>query len=65
MFCVSEDETAAIRTAYEQEGEMSAAVELRRLFPGVDAEAARQCARTIAGWTPLPVPSAAQQSPVG
>jgi hypothetical protein len=56
MFCVSEADAAAIRTAYEQDGELSAAVELRRLFPGiVDNENARACVRSIAGWTPLPV----------
>ena len=55
MFCVSEAEAAAIRTAYEQGGEFSAAIELRRLFPGItDNAKARECARTIAGWTPLP-----------
>jgi hypothetical protein len=43
------------RTAYEQEGELSAAIELRRLFPGIiDNAEARECARTIAGWKPLP-----------
>jgi hypothetical protein len=57
MFCVSESEAAAIRTAYEQDGELSAAIELRRLFPGItDNAKARECARTIAGWTPLPAP---------
>jgi hypothetical protein len=31
-------------------------VELRRLFPGVtDNAEARECARTIAAWRPLPV----------
>jgi hypothetical protein len=58
MFCVSESEAAAIRTAYEQGGELSAAIELRRLFPGItDNAKARECARTIAGWTPLPAPA--------
>jgi hypothetical protein len=57
MFCVSETEAAAIRTAYEQDGELSAAIELRRLFPGItDNAKARECARAIAGWTPLPAP---------
>jgi len=57
MFCVSETEAAAIRTAYEQGGELSAAIELRRLFPGItDNATARECARTIAGWTPLQDP---------
>jgi hypothetical protein len=35
MFCVSEAQASAIRTAFEQRGELSAVVELRRLFPGV------------------------------
>jgi hypothetical protein len=57
MFCVSETEAAAIRAAYEQGGELSAAIELRRLFPGItDNVKARECARTIVSWTPLPDP---------
>jgi hypothetical protein len=56
MFVVSEAEAAAIRTAFHQGGELSAAVELRRLFPGVtDMAEARECARAIAAWQPLPV----------
>jgi hypothetical protein len=56
MFVVSEAEAAAIRAAFEQRGELAAAVELRRLFPGVtDNVQARECARTIAGWEPLSV----------
>ena len=55
MFVVSEEAAAAIRTAYEQQGELSAAIEVRRLFPGItDNAEARACARTIAGWTPRP-----------
>jgi hypothetical protein len=55
MFVVSEVEAAAIRTAFEQSGELAAAAELRRLFPGItDTMHARECARTIAGWKPLP-----------
>lgn len=55
MFVVSETDAAAIRTAFEQGGEFSAAVELRRRFPGIlDNEQARACARTIAGWKPMP-----------
>ena len=51
MFIVSEADAAAIRAAYEQEGELSAAVEVRRLFPGItDNAEALSCARTIAGW---------------
>jgi hypothetical protein len=61
-FVVSEAEAAAIRTVYEQRGEPSAAVELRRLFPGIiDNVQARECARTIAGWKPLPGPSRARR----
>jgi hypothetical protein len=45
MFVVTEAEAAAVRAA----GELLAAVELRRLFPGVtDNAQARECARTIA-----------------
>jgi hypothetical protein len=55
MFVVSETEADAIRAAFEQHGELSAAVELRRLFPSVtDNVQALACARTIAGWKPLP-----------
>jgi hypothetical protein len=54
MFCVSEAQAAVIRTAFEQQGELSAVVELRRLFPGVDNIALTQeCVRIIAGWQPL------------
>jgi hypothetical protein len=56
MFVVSETEAAAIRIAFEQEGELAAAIEVRRLFPGItDNAQARACARTIAGWKPPPV----------
>ena len=48
MFVVTEAEAATIRAVYEQSGEFSAAVELRRLFPAVtDTAQARACARTI------------------
>ena len=54
MFTVSEAQAAAIRAAYEQHGELAAAVELRRHFPGItDTAQARECARVIAGWKPL------------
>jgi hypothetical protein len=56
MFVVTEAEATAIRAVFEQQGELSAAVELRRLFPGItDNAQARECARTIAAWKPLPV----------
>jgi hypothetical protein len=54
MFVVSEVKAAAIRTAFEKGGEGAAAVELRRLFPGItDTMQRRACARTIADWKPL------------
>jgi hypothetical protein len=56
MFVVTEAEAAAIRAAFEQRGEFAAALELRRLFPGItDNAQARECARTIASWQPLPL----------
>jgi hypothetical protein len=55
MFVVSEAEADAIRAAFVQRGELSAAIELRRLCPGItDNVRALACARTIAGWKPLP-----------
>jgi hypothetical protein len=57
MFVVSEADAAAIRTAFEQGGELAAAVELRRRFPGIaDNARARTHARAITGWTPLEPP---------
>jgi hypothetical protein len=54
MFVVTETEAAAIRAAYERGGELCAADELVRLFPGFgDAMKARASARIIAGWRPL------------
>jgi hypothetical protein len=51
MFMLTEEDAAAIRSAFEVEGELSAAIELRRRFPGItDNAKARECARTIAGW---------------
>jgi hypothetical protein len=57
MFIVTEAEAAAIRAVFEQEGEFSAAIELRRLFPGItDNAKARLHAWIIAGWEPRPAP---------
>ena len=56
MFVVTEADAAAIRAAFNQGGEFSAAVELRRRFPGIaDNAQAREFARTIAAWKPLPL----------
>ena len=53
MFIVTEADAAAIRTVFEQEGELSAAIELRRRFPGItDNAKARLHAQIIAGWKP-------------
>jgi hypothetical protein len=59
MFMVTEEDAAAIRAMFEQDGELSAAVELRRRFPGItDNAKARECVRTIAGWRPpSPLPA--------
>jgi hypothetical protein len=55
MFVISEAEAAAIRAIFDQRGELSATVELRRLFPAItDNVQARERARTIASWKPLP-----------
>ena len=35
MFSVTETEAAAIRRVFEEEGELSAMIELRRHFPGI------------------------------
>ena len=61
---MSEVEAAAIRAAFDRGGEFSAAIELRRLFPGLaDNDQARDCARTIAGWEPLRMPREARTCP--
>jgi hypothetical protein len=60
-------EVAAIGAAFEQRGELAAAIELRRLLPDVtDNVHARECARTIAGWKPLAVkPHSVRRLPQG
>ena len=48
-------ETARIREAYDRDGELSAAMELRRRFPGnTDNATAREQARGSAAWLPPP-----------
>jgi hypothetical protein len=57
MFSVTEAEASAVRAAYEIGGELSAAAEVRRLFPGIiDNAKARECAAMIVAWRPLPDP---------
>jgi len=66
MFSVSEAEATAIRAAFDQSGELGAAVELRRLFPGItDMAQARRCARTIAGRQPHDPPPRPKPSQSG
>ena len=61
MFVVSEADAAAIRAAFDKGGELSAAIELRRLFPGIaDNEQARECARTIAAGNHFPAATTGQ-----
>ena len=55
MFNVDEATAEAIRRVFHESGELSAAIELRRHFPGItDNAAARRCVRMIASWKPLP-----------
>ena len=57
MFIITEADVDAIHAIFSQEGELSAAIELRRRFPGItDNAKARAHVRTIAGWKPLPSP---------
>ena len=57
MFVVTKADAAAIRAVFEQDGELSAAIALRRRFPGItDNTKAQECARSIAGWQPRPAP---------
>jgi hypothetical protein len=69
MFVIPEADAAAIRATFKQEGELSAAIELRRRFPGItDNTTARACARSITGWLPPPAklrPGDAAASPQG
>ncbi len=54
MFAVDEPTAQAIRLAFDQGGELSAIVELRRHYPLItDNEQAAGCVRTIAAWKPL------------
>ena len=53
MFSISDKDIAAIQAAFERGGELSATVEVRRLFPGIpDNAEARRIALIIAGWEP-------------
>jgi hypothetical protein len=50
MLGLSEAQTAAVRTAFDEGGEFSAAIELRRILPHITSNViARKHARVIAG----------------
>jgi hypothetical protein len=51
MYVVTEADAAAIREAYERDGELPAAIELRRRFPGIidNATAREQAAGSLPG----------------
>jgi hypothetical protein len=56
MFTVDEATAEAIRRAFNEGGEFSAVVELRRHYPAItDNAKARMCVRVIASWRPIPV----------
>jgi hypothetical protein len=65
MFVVTEADADAIREVFARDGELSAAIELRRRFPGItDNAKARECARIIAGWTRPTAPPPAKVTPL-
>ncbi len=60
MFCVDEATAEAIRRVFDEEGELSAVIELRRHFPLItDIARGRECVRIIARWRPVPPPAKA------
>ena len=63
MFAVDDATAEAIRRLLAESGELAAAVEVRRLFPGIpDLAKARDCAWIIGGWKPLPPPTATREA---
>jgi hypothetical protein len=60
MFSISDKDIAAIQAAFERGGELSATIEVRRIFPGIpDNAEARRIALTLAGWKPVSPPESA------
>jgi hypothetical protein len=58
MFMVDEEAAAAVRRAWDEGGELSAVVELRRHFPLITDNAnARRCVHAIVGWAQRPAPN--------
>lgn len=54
MFSVSQEEAAAIQTAFHERGEWAAVAELRRYFAIQDNADALNAVRTIARWRQPP-----------
>jgi hypothetical protein len=53
MFVVTEADVVAVRAVFNEEGELSAAIEMRRRFSGIPNLAkALEYASTITGWAP-------------
>jgi len=62
MFVVDAKTAEAIRRAWDESGELSAVLELRRHYPLItDNAQARLCVRTIVGWTQRPASDQEQE----
>lgn len=62
MFSIDEASREAICLAFEEHGELAAAVELRRRFPGIgDVTMACQIVRLVVGWRPIAQPDPADR----
>ncbi len=58
---VDEATAEAIRRAWQEQGELSALIELRRHFPLLaDNAGAWRCLHAILSWTPRPAPERGQ-----
>jgi hypothetical protein len=58
MFIVDEASVEAVRRSFAESGELAAAVELRRRFPGInDLAHARKLVRVLLSWRPRGQPS--------
>ena len=61
MFAVDEVTAEAIRRAWQEGGDLSGVIELRRHFPFItDSARARLCVQAIVGWAPKPAPAKQQ-----
>jgi hypothetical protein len=58
MFAIDDATVVAVRHAFDEHGELAAAVELRRHFAGIgDLAWARQVVRIVLGWQPIQDPA--------